>query len=78
MQMLDTNSRLDKMAFARTHFASRGMMQGTTLSYMAMVHRGEAPETPLVPQRADLEQDDNDDLGPVEGPKPVGNGVGNP
>ncbi|KAJ7845710.1 hypothetical protein B0H14DRAFT_3682869, partial [Mycena olivaceomarginata] len=36
-QMLVTITRLDKLAAAKREFTSRGMMMGTTSSYMAMV-----------------------------------------
>lgn len=64
-QMLCTNRRTDKMHAARREFASKGMMEGTTLSYTAMVLRGEEPQPPpaLVPEG------DRDDHGAATGPK---------
>ena len=65
-QMLRTNSRLDKMSYARMAFTERGMMTGSTSSYTAMILRGEQPAVPVaVPVAADLE----DDMGPTTGPK---------
>jgi hypothetical protein len=65
LQMLRTNSRLDKMSFAKRTFADQGMMSGSTSSYTAMLLRGEQP---AVPGEADQE-DDLNDLGPISGPK---------
>ncbi|EDR13606.1 uncharacterized protein LACBIDRAFT_322663 [Laccaria bicolor S238N-H82] len=67
IQMLWTISQLDKMAAARSMFTSKGMMKGSTLSYMEMIDAGGAPE-PLALDLDD-ENDENDDLGPVLGPK---------
>ena len=63
VQMLRTNSRMDKMAFARRLFTEQGMMAGTTSSYTAMILRGEQPSAIEV---ADME---DDDMGPASGPK---------
>jgi hypothetical protein len=63
-QMLVTNSRLDKLASAGRVFFQQGMMDGTTSSYTAMILRGESPQ-PMTMQ----ENDDDDDNGPVAGPK---------
>jgi hypothetical protein len=63
VQMLRTNSRMDKMAFARRVFAGQGMMAGTTSSYTAMILRGEQPS---VMEAADME---DNDMGPAFGPK---------
>jgi hypothetical protein len=65
IQMLRSNSRMDKMAFARRVFAEQGMMAGTTSSYTAMILRGEQPS---VIDAADMPVED-DDMGPVHGPK---------
>ena len=65
LQMLRTNSRLDKMLFARRTFAEQGMMAGSTSSYTAMLLRGEQP---AVGEAADQE-DDSNDMGPTSGPK---------
>jgi hypothetical protein len=67
LQMLRTNSRLDKMSFARRTFAEQGMMAGTTSSYTAMLLRGEQPA--VVRKPADQEDDDSNDMGPTSGPK---------
>ena len=65
IQMLRTNSRLDKMSFARRTFAEQGMMVGTTSSYTAMLLRGEQP----APEEAADQEDDLNDMGPASGPK---------
>jgi hypothetical protein len=66
--MLKTISRLDKLASARAVFAERGMMDGTTASYTAMIQEGGRP----VP-RADIDGRDvlgeDGDNGPAAGPK---------
>lgn len=63
IQMLRTNRRLDKMAAARSIFTARGMMVGSTSSYTSMILDGGHP-TPL-----DKSVDDDEDYGPVAGPK---------
>ncbi|KZP19656.1 hypothetical protein FIBSPDRAFT_911331 [Athelia psychrophila] len=65
-QMLCTNRRSDKMCAARRHFASKGMMEGTTLSYTAMMLRGEEPQPPPV-----VPDGEADDHGAATGPKVV-------
>jgi len=61
-QMLRTILRLDKMAALRQIFAKRGMMAGTTSSYMA---RGVQEDEKAL---AGVEQDDeDDDGGPIDG-----------
>ena len=65
LQMLRTNSCLDKMSFAWRTFTERGMMSGSTSSYTAIVLRGEQP---AVPVEADQE-DGSNDMGPTSGPK---------
>ena len=65
LQMLRTNSRLDKMSFARRIFAEQGMMAGTTSSFTAMLLRGEQPAVEEVAN----EEDDSNDMGPISGPK---------
>jgi hypothetical protein len=67
MQMLRTISRLDKLAAARSVFAERGMMAGTTPSYAAMVQEGGQP-IPRARVEADDAEEDNDN-GPAAGPK---------
>ncbi|KAH9986224.1 hypothetical protein BJV77DRAFT_1061839 [Russula vinacea] len=68
-QMLETNSRLDKITSARQVFYPLGMLEGTTLSYAAMILRGEAPQ----PRATANHNGDNedDDHGPARGPKAV-------
>lgn len=64
--MLVTIVRLDKLAAARAIFRDRGMMQGTTLTYTAMILRGEVPRPLVIPE--DL-LNTKDDHGAVNGPK---------
>jgi hypothetical protein len=66
-QMLETNSRLDKIASARQVFYPLGMLEGTTSSYAAMILRGEAPQ-PRAPANHNGDNEDNDH-GPAHGPK---------
>ncbi|KAH9994306.1 hypothetical protein BJV74DRAFT_877659 [Russula compacta] len=66
VQMLRTIRRLDKLAAARRAHTELGMMHGTTTSYTAMILRGEQPQ-PRVP--AAVDEDEDDDNGPVSGPK---------
>jgi hypothetical protein len=69
MQMLQTISRLDKLAAARHVFTKLGMMEGSTSSYMAMVLRGEHPQ-PLLDPAEDHDHDNEEhELGPVSGPR---------
>lgn len=63
-QMLCTNCRSDKMYAARQHFASKGMMDWTTLSYTVMVLRGEEPQPPPA-----VPEGETDDHGAAIGPK---------
>jgi hypothetical protein len=63
-QMLLTNVRLDKLGAARSYFAEKGMMQGTALTYTAMMLRGEEPHPQVI-----IEEQDRDDHGAVTGPK---------
>ena len=65
LQMLHTNSRLDKMFFAWRTFAEQGMMAGSTSSYTAMLLRGEQPAV----EEAANQEDDSTDMGPTSGPK---------
>lgn len=62
--MLLTNTRLDKLSAFRSISTARGMMQGSAVSYTAMVLRGERPQ-PL----GIVEDEDRDDHGAVTGPK---------
>ena len=66
--MLRTISRLDKLAAARRVFTERGMMEGSTSSYTAMVLRGEQAQ-PLVDCPTEDDDEYSNDLGPVSGPK---------
>ncbi|KAI0000684.1 hypothetical protein BJV74DRAFT_876933 [Russula compacta] len=63
-QMLVTNSHLDKLASAGHIFSQLGIMEGMASSYTAMILRGESPQP-----RTMEDKDDNDDVGPVAGPK---------
>ncbi|KAG5650965.1 hypothetical protein H0H81_010387 [Sphagnurus paluster] len=66
-QMLQTISRLEKMAAIQRKFSQQGMMAGSTASYTEMVLAGGAPQPQaLIPA---AEDEDDDDLGPLEGPK---------
>ncbi|KAF8184554.1 hypothetical protein K438DRAFT_2160896, partial [Mycena galopus ATCC 62051] len=67
IQMLRTNSRLDKLAAARIIFRQQGMMVGTALSYAAMMLRGEEAEAPHYLGNGD--DDEDDDGGDSPGPK---------
>ena len=64
VQMLRTNSRLDKMLFSKRTFAAQGMMSGSKSSYTTMLLRGEQPAVP-----GEANQDDLNDLGPISEPK---------
>ena len=65
VQMLRTICRLDKLGAAWRAFAEHGMMDGTTASYTAMIHAGGEPQP-----RANVHGgDEDDDNGPVAGPK---------
>jgi hypothetical protein len=66
VQMLLTNTRMDKLDAAGRAFTELGMMDGTTSSYTAMVLNGEQPQ----PRTMTADDDDeDDDSGPVTGPK---------
>ena len=65
LQMLRTNSRLDKMSFARRIFTEHGLMSGSTSSYTAMLLRGEQVPVPVPANQ----EDDSNDMGPISGPK---------
>jgi hypothetical protein len=64
-QMLVTISRLEKLASASRVFSRVGMMEGTTSSYTAMILRGELPQ----PRATDEGDNEDDDAGPVHGPR---------
>ncbi|KAH9993136.1 hypothetical protein BJV74DRAFT_877811 [Russula compacta] len=66
VQMLWTICQLDKLVAARCVHTELGMMDGMTTSYAAMILRGEQPQ-PRVP--AAVDKDEDDDNGPVSGPK---------
>jgi hypothetical protein len=80
-QMLRTILRLEKMATLRRIFTNRGMLTGTTASYMARTARlaqEEDSESEVVPALSDTEGDDGhgqdegdsdegDDGGPIDG-----------
>ncbi|KAH9983602.1 hypothetical protein BJV74DRAFT_878857 [Russula compacta] len=63
-RMLVTNSRLDKLASAGHIFSQLGMMEGMAPLYTAIILRGESPQP-----RTMEDKDDDDDVGPVSGPK---------
>lgn len=67
IQMLRTLCRLDKLRAARSIFSSQGMMAGSTSSYAAYIQAGGVP----VPNDNDNDNElhEDDDLGPVSGPK---------
>ena len=65
LQMLGTNSHLDKISFALRTFTEQGMMSGTTSLYTAMLLRSEQL---AVPAKVNQE-DDSNDMGPILGPK---------
>ena len=64
-QMLVTISRLEKLTTIRQVFSRVGMMEGTTSSYTAMILRGELPQ----PMASNDNNDNDDDMGPVHGPR---------
>ncbi|KAH9963354.1 hypothetical protein BGW80DRAFT_1438604 [Lactifluus volemus] len=68
-QMLRTNCRLDKLLATHQVFTRLGIMDGTTLSYQAMLLRGEQPEPRMQTPMLSDNNMDNDDYGPVPGPK---------
>jgi hypothetical protein len=66
-QMLQTISRLEKLAAALRTFTQLGMMEGTTSSYTAMIQAGGRPQPRAALQAAIT--DEGADHGPVAGPK---------
>ena len=66
VQMLLTNTRMDKLDAAGRAFTELGMMDVTTSSYTAMVLNGEQPQPCTMTADDD---DEDDDSGPVTGPK---------
>ena len=69
VQMLCTNCRMDKMAFAQRAFDKQGMMAGTVTAYTAMILRGEQPVPVVEDTPAHNPEDNLYDIGPVSGPK---------
>jgi hypothetical protein len=67
-QMLVTNSRLEKVASVCQEFYKLEMMEGMTSSYTAMILRGELPQ-PKALVNGELIVVNNNDFGPVHGPK---------
>lgn len=70
IQMLRTIVRMDKMAALHQAFLDRGMLVGTTSSYMAglaIQKDQEMPHFSDVAVLADEEEEDGDDNGPVQG-----------
>jgi hypothetical protein len=63
-QMLVIISRLEKLSSAFHVSGRRGMTEGTVSSYTAMILRGEFPQP-----RAAVDGDEDNDMGPVNGPK---------
>ena len=70
LQILTINEQQDKLAAAHSVFKHKGMMQGSTLAYTAMVLWGD--HSPPLPTIED--DDQHDDHGAVTGP-PVMNSV---
>jgi hypothetical protein len=69
VQMLRILSRLDKMAATCRVFTKRGMMEGSTSSYTAMVLRGKQPQPPANSTEDQNDDNEDHDIGPVSGPK---------
>jgi hypothetical protein len=69
IQMLRTLTRMDKITALHRVFSDRGMMFGTTSSYMAGIRAGESPAVaPASSGVVDGEDDeDDDDEGPESG-----------
>ena len=65
--MLQTISRLEKLAAARKVFTQLGMMDGTAASYTSMIQDGGKPQPRATCKPDNL--DEGDDRGPVAGPK---------
>ncbi|KDQ49560.1 hypothetical protein JAAARDRAFT_186918 [Jaapia argillacea MUCL 33604] len=66
-QMLRTNQRMDKMAAHRQMLTKKGLMVGSTLSFTELPMEGYEPE-PLSDGEGEAD-DQDDDNGPVDGPK---------
>lgn len=67
MQMVQTISRLDRMAALRAHLRDHWMLDGTTLSYTAMILDGGEPMPRFNLEDDEDEDDEHDDIGPVSG-----------
>jgi hypothetical protein len=70
IQMLHTIARMDKMAALRRTFSDRGMLAGTTSSYMASIKvQVDQPgnKSSLPPRVSDQGDDEDDDEGPAAG-----------
>jgi hypothetical protein len=66
VQMLRTNCRMDKMAFAQRVF---GMMEGTISAFVVMILKGEQPADVRVMPVTVTPNEEENDIGPVSGPK---------
>jgi hypothetical protein len=64
-QMLRTIVRMDEMAALYQTFLKRGMMYGTTSSYMAGITGAESNDAEAY--KVDSEEDEEDDEGPEPG-----------
>ena len=73
LQMLQTISRLDKLTALRRVFKQRGMLVSTVSNYMAQQFSGNPPPVlPWIASTADTDDTpgrDDDDAGPVPGPR---------
>jgi hypothetical protein len=67
-QMLQTISRMEKLAAARGLFTRFGMMDGTTAEYTAMILSGGQPQPRALPP-AEADDGEDEDSGPAPGPK---------
>ncbi|KAF8903656.1 hypothetical protein CPB84DRAFT_1845636 [Gymnopilus junonius] len=74
-QMLQTLVRMDKMAALRQELAKRGLLAGTTSSFIERMKvnegQGEGDKDELCKPRENDADDDDDDIGPAEG-NPLG------
>lgn len=67
-QMLQTICRLEKLQAAARTFSLKGMLSGSTSSYTSMILAGGEP-VPMSQLDDPSDDEEDDDLGPVEGPK---------
>jgi hypothetical protein len=67
-QMLQTISRMEKLAAAQGLFTRLGMMDGTTAEYTAMILSGGQPQPRALPP-AEADDGEDEDNGPAPGPK---------